>query len=348
MKFIYLEMCAQRIQYTPDMFKDRKLSSFTGPIREIGDVVLNAKKDIRFHKAAENPTTAANYAKAHNLIPSYTDINDDGIPDVVLYNQKGEPVMINGYGVKPSQLPYRLKYAQKYPTRSQRFDIGGYHGFTQKLRSNQIEGEDYEAYKEDLKKRGYKPLSKIDPNKPRKKSIYQSIISEIRQRLKDTIIFLLQSGKLNTHSWLVNQFPYMKACSLIYNIIVYPILWNHPQFAGLKQQIMQYTTDTWQRFLLFKNQLTSILKDKEARKWLDGYMTSPDFKAQTQTKINPDYFKEIIENVLGCTKDVVEKLPTDENLHTRESKIQIMDFMDEMNDNMNEQVTHLIDAEFDH
>ena len=40
-KFIYLEMCAERIQYTSDSFKDRKLSSFTGPMREIGDVVLN-------------------------------------------------------------------------------------------------------------------------------------------------------------------------------------------------------------------------------------------------------------------------------------------------------------------
>ena len=82
---------------TPEDFRDVKLASFKGPMRYIGDIVLNDKGDIKFHRLLENRDNAAKSAESRNLIlgPD-VDINNDGIPDVVLYNQKGEPVIITG------------------------------------------------------------------------------------------------------------------------------------------------------------------------------------------------------------------------------------------------------------
>ena len=44
------------------MRSQTKLSTFPYPIQQIGDVVLNAKKDIKFHRSAENRVDAAKYA----------------------------------------------------------------------------------------------------------------------------------------------------------------------------------------------------------------------------------------------------------------------------------------------
>ena len=69
------------------MRQQPKLSTFPEPIRFIGDTVLNHKKDTE------------KFAKMHNLVLGpEEDINGDNIPDVVLYDKKGQPVLINGYG----------------------------------------------------------------------------------------------------------------------------------------------------------------------------------------------------------------------------------------------------------
>ena len=95
-----------------------KLSTFPFPMQQIGDVVLNGKKDIKFHRGAENRVGAAKFARQHNLVlgPPDEDINGDKIPDVVLYDKNGNPVLINGYGATPSKSPYRNKLATKYQT----------------------------------------------------------------------------------------------------------------------------------------------------------------------------------------------------------------------------------------
>ena len=96
-----------------------KLSTFPGTIRFIGDTVLNHKKDIKFHTAAETEAGAEKFAKMHNLVLGpEEDINGDDIPDVVLNDKKGQPVLINGYGVIPSMLRYRVKFGAKYAKQS--------------------------------------------------------------------------------------------------------------------------------------------------------------------------------------------------------------------------------------
>ena len=68
------------------MTQQPRLSTFPYPMQQIGDAILNHKKDIKFHRAAENIVDAAKFTKSHNLVLGPDeDINGDDIPDVVLY-----------------------------------------------------------------------------------------------------------------------------------------------------------------------------------------------------------------------------------------------------------------------
>ena len=125
-----------------ESFIGKKLNTFTGPMRDIGEVVLSNRKDIKFHRTAESRAGAAKFARNHNLILGPDeDINGDGINDVVLYNQKGEPVLIDGYGVKPSEAPYRMDYNSRYQSKIARYNVGGYSGYMNKLRHGELDIE---------------------------------------------------------------------------------------------------------------------------------------------------------------------------------------------------------------
>ena len=103
----------------------QRLDGFRGAIRDIGDIVLNEKKDIKFHRTAESREGAAKYATQHNLLLGPDeDINGDGVNDVVLYKKVGTPVMINGYTFVNSELPYRKEYNRRNPTKADKITFG--------------------------------------------------------------------------------------------------------------------------------------------------------------------------------------------------------------------------------
>ena len=51
------------------MSLQRKLSTFTGPKRSLGEVVVNGQKDVKFCGSAENRVDAAKFAAKHVLNP---------------------------------------------------------------------------------------------------------------------------------------------------------------------------------------------------------------------------------------------------------------------------------------
>ena len=95
------------------------------------NLILNAKKDIKFSPSAETREGAARYAKSRGLRlgEAGTDINQDGVEDVVLYNKSGYPVVINGYHLAPSRFPYRKSYKENNPKPIDRYRVGGYKGY---------------------------------------------------------------------------------------------------------------------------------------------------------------------------------------------------------------------------
>ncbi len=108
-------------------------------MKELQHIILDLQRDIKRVKNAISPQGAEDLITKHNAanpsspwklnkrnpnapasLQNLTDINNDGIPDVVISNRKGEPMFVNGYTTKASNYPETLAYYNKYPTREDR------------------------------------------------------------------------------------------------------------------------------------------------------------------------------------------------------------------------------------
>ena len=326
---------------TQQMTQRAKLYSFPAPMQQLGQVVLDAKKDIKFHRGAENRIGAAKFARQHNLtLGPVEDINGDGVNDVVLYDKNGNPVLINGYGVTPSKLPYREVFDIRYPKRSDKARIGGYSGFMNKLRRNEIEDLDYKKFVQSIKP-GYAKLSSLKDREPTR---YNTIIGKIRKALSNGIEDYLRGiDALRTYSWIVSRFPYMKACSVIYNDTIYKPLWNDQRFAGLKQNIMATTTDSRARFELFKREI----KKKDYKAWVDDILNSQQVVDDIDKLDGSPYIENFVTNIAHLPDFIQQgSLPTDEEMNERDGKIKATVFKEDMNEILTETDYALINDVF--
>ena len=109
-------------------------------MEDLAKLILNIKRDITRVKQAISPAGADHMIKKHNLkakpnakwflnkkdpngpaeITNLTDINNDGIPDVVVYNSRNQPLYVNGYTTTVSKFPHDLAYYQQFPLRKNR------------------------------------------------------------------------------------------------------------------------------------------------------------------------------------------------------------------------------------
>ncbi len=91
-------------------------------IPELMTVILDMQRDIRKISEAQSiegaEQVAARWGKGHNA--QVGDINDDGIPDVVIYDEHGNPVVVNGYTTTQSNHPVRYQYFKANPTKEDR------------------------------------------------------------------------------------------------------------------------------------------------------------------------------------------------------------------------------------
>ncbi len=97
----------------------QKVKSKSG-MNELSRVLLGMNRDIKFSKKASTPNGAAEMVAKHNSTKAkkwhlnlinpngpidannFTDINGDGIPDILILNEKNSPVYINGFTTKIS------------------------------------------------------------------------------------------------------------------------------------------------------------------------------------------------------------------------------------------------------
>ena len=86
------------------------------------NVILNHKMELQKVPLASSINTATTWAAKRGMRAHEVDLNRDGHPETVVYNKAGQPVIINGYKLKPSDYPIRKTYYDRFPNREDRID----------------------------------------------------------------------------------------------------------------------------------------------------------------------------------------------------------------------------------
>ena len=93
---------------------------------ELARIVLDLQRDIKRVQKAMSIQGAREMVEKHNAKypenslsrwqAEHRDINDDGIPDVLIKNSKGENLYVNGYTTTKSDWPIKQSWFHNYPT----------------------------------------------------------------------------------------------------------------------------------------------------------------------------------------------------------------------------------------
>ena len=240
------------------------------------DIILNAKKDIERVNSCMTLEGATKYANNHDLyMPTdvngnsqKTDINNDGVDEIVLFNRKGQPVIINGYKIGQSDFPFRNEYLREYDTPEKREEIGGFKGFIQKKygadaefdedgkRNVQYSTKNPPADWKVLKQAGY-----TLPAAPRKELT-------LHQRFTNAVAQIYNScfegdSPLLKYSWLKGVLPRMKIISIVVSRFVDGPLWsklNEQAKAGIINASADNLDAFIEEFRVYKQEYKNDLK----------------------------------------------------------------------------------------
>ena len=145
-------------------------------MNELARIVLDLQRDVTRVKNAISPHGAEEIVNKHNAtarpgarwklnkrdpnapasLTNLTDINHDGVPDVVITNGENHPIFVNGYTTKQTQYPVDLAYYNQYPTRASR------HGHPYDQFKDELFNTTYDVDNEDFSKRG--DVTSFQPN----------------------------------------------------------------------------------------------------------------------------------------------------------------------------------------
>jgi hypothetical protein len=254
---------------------------------------------VKFRAPAENRASAVDYAKRRNLVLGPDeDIDNDKLNDVVLYDYNGNPVVVNGYELIPSELPYRVKYKQTYPTKKQQVEIGGYSGFKKKFHT--LDG--MTAWMNALPEK----YARIKVPKERRNitSLYDFYSEQVRAPLLGAIDELLDG-----RGHLKSTFSIFNVMSIMYLDTVISELWNHPDNREAVEQITTKYPHTdnllcaTHRYDMFKNYIK-----KNQDKIKQQIHTNLDTIIRRSTDLDSSaalshFLKPVIDMVSGMPSD---------------------------------------------
>ena len=87
-------------------------------------VVVNLKNDVKQIREAQSVESANDWIQSHGYDDLYNvveeDLDDDGYPEVVVKDNSGKNVIVNGYTTEPSLFPYRKQYYSTHATKASR------------------------------------------------------------------------------------------------------------------------------------------------------------------------------------------------------------------------------------
>ena len=236
-------------------FNRTNLITYPGPMKMLGSVVLNTKKDIKFNRNLSHPAGARNYAQARQWHCQVADINNDGEDDIVLFDKNGKPVFINGYSLKPSEHKIRQKfYSQPINTR---IEQGGYNKYKTLMRGNpglELEMQGWDA--------GYAKIRKPprrNPNANPDGSLYKRFCVAMKQII-DGYIRRRYAANGEAHPSLVQALnkiiPFTSVQAYFYIHAILDTLWNEARCAGWRQAIVNKSDNQFRRCDLFKRYLS--------------------------------------------------------------------------------------------
>ena len=206
-------------------------------MNELSRIILDLQRDVTRVKNAISPQGAEALVMKHNAtakpgshwklnkrdqnapasLTNLTDVNNDGVPDVIITNGQNKPIFVNGYTTTSTTYPIDLAYYNQYPTRADR------RGHSRNTFKNELYNVTYDLDNADIHQRGnvtgFNPraeyLQGYDPNKfqlpqPKrmtsfarfKKFIASDYVNDALQRLRTPAAAkLAQSSKGASAAW---------------------------------------------------------------------------------------------------------------------------------------------------
>lgn len=194
-------------------------------MEELYKIVINMQRDVKRVANAISPQGAEKLVKKHNeLNPSspwklnkidsskpatlnnLEDENQDGIPDVVIRNHRGDPVYVNGYTTKRSDYPLSLHYYTNYPTKKSRTGHSKKQFKQQLIQARYIDAADDPSMVGDVESWNNPPefenynMKGYTIKPPERLSAYQRFMKYVIGEVKDDAFDALADSQINVPS----------------------------------------------------------------------------------------------------------------------------------------------------
>ena len=305
--------------------------AYDAAVNDLINIILNAKKDITRVEGLDDYVNAKKYAdkRGYRISGEDADINHDGVNDIVLYDRKGKPVIVNGYKLSPSKQPLRKLYQKAKRTGTLDDPDAGYRGYVRQLygagewneegvREVAHDKNNLPAELKELKLRGWQI-----PTAPKKeKGIHQKIMDIIKNEFDNFI-----NVNCDERTWVKGALPRFKIFTLMYLIAIEKELWNTLD-ANNKQKILEDVEAINAMQEGVEGDDVTIYDAFKAFKDSNKKQVNEFMKSNWQGIVTIDFEPIIMEilDSIGFTAEIIATLPTDEQIKRELSDDELEEF----------------------